>query len=315
MRNDRKKGLERARDLSLEYILSRQQPDGSWIDWDLPPGQSSIWTTAFVGTKLASLTSRLKEQASTSIDLASQWLTGRMFPDGGWGYNEEVGSDADSTALAILFLASAGKNVPESSYACLQSFQCTDGGFATFRGQPNLGSWAVSHADVTPSAVFAMMTKDGTPRANVDRGLQYVLNHKSSDGIWPSFWWTSFLYSTERSLSLIKTAGLNIDLLVTRTTLLHTRPQHPFESALLISSLLCMPDIALDQDIWPLVDELLEAQEPDGSWRSGPMLRVTRRDCLEAWKPGDPDQLYRDQNHLFTTATVLDALSKVSILL
>ncbi len=45
------------------------------------------------------------------------------------------------------------------------------------------------------------------------------------------------------------------------------------------------------------------------------MLRVTKRICLTPWKPGDPDPLFGDQNHLFTTATVIDTISKVYRLL
>ena len=315
MRSDRKKSLEHALGSSLDYLMSRQQSDGSWIDWNLPPGQSSVWTTAFVGSRLTSLPSKVKKRASISTRLASDWLNERIFLDGGWGYTEEVGSDADSTALAILFLTFEGKNIREASYACLQSFQCADGGFATFRGQPGLGSWGSSHTDVTPSAVLAMMTQHGTEKEAVDRGIEYIRKHKTSGGIWQSFWWTSFLYSTEGALSLLKAADLDIDLSATRTTLLQTRPQHPFESALLISGLLLLPDTVPDEAIWLLVDELLEGQECDGSWRSGPMLRVTRRDCLAPWKPGDPDPLFGDQNHLFTTATVVDAISKVYRLL
>lgn len=310
MHSDRTGNVERALMLSLDYILDQQGRDGSWIDWDLPPGPSSTWTTAYVGRKLTGLRSSLRSRASDSIHRASQWLNDRTFADSGWGYNEAVDSDADSTALAILFLASAKQNVREGSYACLQSFQCADGGFATFRDVPSLGYWAVSHEDVTPSAVLAMMTKYSVESETVERGLQFILNRKTSGGIWESFWWTSFLYSTETSLYLLKAAGQNIDLGATRRTLLHTRPQHPFESALLLSSLLCLSGIAADEDIWPLVDQLLQDQEADGSWQSGPMLRVTRRDCLKPWKPEDPDPLFCDQKHLFTTAMVADALSK-----
>jgi|SRR5580658_5744945 squalene cyclase len=315
MNCDGTKRLEHVLGFSLEYILSQQQQDGCWVDWKLPPGESSIWTTAFVGCKLRSLTFGLRERASVSIRLASDWLDEKMFPDSGWGYNEQVDSDADSTALAILFLASVGRNVNEACYACLRSFQCCDGGFATYRGQPGLGSWAVSHADVTPSAIFAMMTKYGAESETVDRGLEFVLNHRTSTGIWQSFWWTSFLYSTEGSLSLLKAVGLKTDLQGTLESLRDTRPQNPFEAALLVSSLLSLPRTSRDKDIWPLVDELMEDQEPDGSWRTGPMLRVSRRDCLLAYKPGDPDQVFCDQNRLFTTATVLDALSRVCSLL
>jgi hypothetical protein len=307
---ERIESLERVMGSSLEYILSRQRRDGSWGDWALPPGESSIWTTAFVGCRLRSLPVEQRERAWVSTGLAATWLEERIFSDGGWGYNEEVGSDADSTALAILFLASQGESVSEDSYECLLSFQGADGGFATYRRSMDLGSWGVSHTDVTPTAVLAMMTKYDVESTAVDRGLQFVLNHKTA-GVWQPFWWTSFLYSTEVSLSLLKEVGLHIDLRWTRETLLKATAQHAFESALLVSSLLLMPDVSLDQEIWPLVAALIEDQASDGSWRSGPMLRVTRRDCLEAWKPGDPDRLFSDQNHLFTTATVLDALSKV----
>lgn len=311
MPNTRKKNLERSLCLSVDYILSRQHADGCWIDWALPPGQSSTWTTAYVGGKLTNLGSRYQPRAANATACASQWLTSKMFADCGWGYNEQVDSDADSTALAILFLASAGRTVPDSSYSCLESFQCEDGGFATFRGRPNLGSWATSHPDVTPSAVLALTTKYATTSQSVNRGLQFVLEKRTSAGIWKSFWWTTSLYSTERSLSLFEALQLDIDLRVTRNTLLHTRPQTPFESALLLSSLLWLPDTARDQDMWPLIDQLVDDQAPDGSWSSCPMLRVTRRDCLEPWKPGDPDPLFRDQNRLFTTATVMDAFSNL----
>lgn len=315
MHSNRKRNLERALGLSVEYVLSRQHADGSWVDWNLPPGQSSTWTTAYVGNKLTGLSSHLRDRASCATAHASEWLTKNMSPDCGWGYNEQVDSDADSTALAILFLVSTGKNVPELSYACLGNFQCEDGGFATFRGRQNLGSWGVSHPDVTPSAVLALTTKYGATSQAVNRGLQFILNKRTSAGIWKSFWWTTFLYSTERSLSLFEAVRLDIDLKVTRKTLLHTRPQTPFESALLLSSLLWLPDIAKDQDVWPLVDQLIEDQAIDGSWSSPPMLRVTRRDCLDPWKPGDPDPLFRDQNCLFTTATVIDAFSNLHKLL
>jgi hypothetical protein len=315
MHSDRKKDLDRALGLSIDYILSRQHAAGNWIDWDLPPGKSSTWTTAYVGGKLTGLSPHLRRRTCEATGHASEWLNGKMSSDYGWGYNEEVDSDADSTSLAILFLASDGRMVQDSSYACLESFQCEDGGFATFRGRPGLGSWAVSHPDVTPSAVLALTTKDGARSQAVNRGLQFVLDRRTSAGIWKSFWWTTFLYSTEKSLSLFEAVRLDIDLQVTRKTLLHTRPQHPFESALLLSSLLWLPDIAKDQDVWPLVDQLICEQGADGSWSSGPMLRVTRRDCMEPWKPGDPDPLFCDQNRLFTTATVMDAFSNLYKLL
>jgi squalene cyclase len=308
MNRDRNRLLEVALRRGLDYVLERQRPDGSWVDWNLPPAQSSIWTTAFVGGKLQRLNAALKLRAAAATAAAAQWLCARVFPDAGWGYNELVASDADTTALAILFLVSAGKTIPLACYARLESFQCADGGFATYRGSPELGSWGVSHMDVTATALLALLTQRNAEDEMVTRGLRFVLNSGNAHGIWDAFWWTSGLYSTQASLTLLKNVGLNIGLPGTRETLMQLEPTNPFERALLLSSLLFFP-CARERAILDLVDQLLETQEPDGSWPSSPMLRVTRRDCFEPWKPGDADRLYCDQNRLFTTATVLEALS------
>ena len=37
----------------VQFLLSQQHSDGRWIDWQLPPGPSDQWTTAYIGTRLA----------------------------------------------------------------------------------------------------------------------------------------------------------------------------------------------------------------------------------------------------------------------
>src|ERR1700753_3596896 len=92
-------------DAGLEYILSLQALDGSWTEWKLPPGESSLWTTAFVGYKLRHLTSALAKKAPSARQRAAEWLIHAELDGGGWGYNDIVGADADSTAYGILFLS------------------------------------------------------------------------------------------------------------------------------------------------------------------------------------------------------------------
>src|SRR5260370_35156329 len=105
MSSVKKQRLGRALGLSLEYILGRQQTDGSWVDWNLPPGQSCIWTTAYVGYRLKNIPAYLRSRTQAPMRAASNWLLRNMFSDSGWGNSEETGSDADSTALAIWFLS------------------------------------------------------------------------------------------------------------------------------------------------------------------------------------------------------------------
>lgn len=302
--------LRNALESGLEYILQKQRPDGSWVDWKLPPGESSIWTTAFVGCRISRLPIHLRNQAASARAIAANWLESKMFSDHGWGYNEEVESDADSTALAIQFLASENKSIANACYRRLENFQRCDGGFSTYSDAVNLGSWAMSHADVTPAAVLAMMTRSGTTCDSRIRAIQFVRRSQTQFGLWESFWWTSPLYSTSESLSLLKSTHIEIDGTQTTVSLSQIRAQHAFESALLISSVLSLPGWPSTQRVYDLVADLLEQQQSDGSWKSGPMLRVTRRDCVEPWKSGDPDELFGDQNRLFTTATVLNSISR-----
>jgi len=238
-----------------------------------------------------------------------------VFADGGWGYSEQTGSDADSTALAILFLLAEGKTVPAACYSFLQALQGPDGGFSTYPRSGIAGSWGMSHGDVTPTVIRALLARYGRRAETTERGLDYVVKTQTSSGVWKSFWWTSFLYSTEASLALMNDIGLKMDPGQTRVTLLASVCEGAFEKALLLSSLLHLGPRQLDLETWRLIDELLNDQERDGSWRSCSILRVTRRDCFEPWRPGDSDTLFADTNRLFTTSTAIEALSRVCVLL
>jgi len=302
--------LEETIAVGLEYILSMQAEDGSWTEWALPPGSSSTWTTAYVGFKLRHLPLGLENRVSPHIAAAARWLSDNAFADCGWGYNQAAGSDADSTSYAILFLKSAGHQVPGPAYAMLGNLQCGDGGFSTYFpiGEPN--SWNVSHPDVTPIAILAMLTHPAPDRNAIQRGIEYVLREKTSLGLWNSFWWGSCLYGTAASLSLLDTAGIEMP---TSAALTQIEPTNAFEVALLTSSLLYMYRGGSQVMIRDLVEKLISQQQPDGSWPTAPILRITLRNCYEPWASGDAGQLYAEPNSLFTTATALHALKKVHV--
>lgn len=299
--------LERSIALGVDLLLSRQSVDGSWTDWDLPPGSSSTWTTAYVGYRLCSLPQHLKASAAPHVLAAANWLLANASANGGWGYNATVGPDADSTSFAILFLASAGRRAPERAYAHLASYQRPDGGFATYLPEDGFGSWTASHPDVTPVALLALLTQ-GIPDCRALRaGIDYVLRQQTPEALWHSFWWESFLYGTEASLSLLHTAGVEG---AAPSTLSRLLPTNAFETALLISSLLYLDPSGLHDVVLDLAGRLVAQQHPDGGWEAAPILRVTRRDCFEPWKSDAPGPLFSDPRRLFTTSTVLHALSR-----
>lgn len=103
---EKSQALDNSIAAGLNYVLSKQTDDGSWTEWALPPGSSATWTTAYVGYMLRNLPLKLAAVTARHIKKAAHWLSGHALPDCAWGYNEWVGPDADSTAYAILFLAS-----------------------------------------------------------------------------------------------------------------------------------------------------------------------------------------------------------------
>jgi hypothetical protein len=95
---------------------------------------------------------------------ADAWLRASEFPDGGWGYAEQTGPDADSTSLALLFLRTRGGNVTSERRLC--TYQQPDGGFSTYGQDASHGSWVQSHPDVTAIALLALLP---TPFSRTER--------------------------------------------------------------------------------------------------------------------------------------------------
>ena len=309
-----RENLERSIVAATQYILALQKDNGCWIDWKLPVGESDSWVTAYVGYKLQNIPNHLKSMIEHSENIASTWILRKQGIDAGWGYNGSVESDADSIACSILFIDSVGKRIPTNAYKRLEQFQCLDGGFCTYLTSNNTGSWRMSHPDVTPTALLALLTKyqyEEEPR--IAEGIKYILENQRADGIWNSFWWDSPLFSTTANLALLhKIKNMNIDLEKISGCLKRIRPKNSFETSLLLSSALYSDQESTDMDyVSNLTTQLLSQQLPDGSWLSEPILRLTRQDCYEPWEDVYPGSLYLDPNRLMTTATSLESLCRL----
>lgn len=307
--------LDSALSACVRYILEHQSPEGYWIDWDLPPGPCAVWTTAYIGYMLHTLPSDLAEKTRPMRHAAAQWLIANEFPGHGWGYNTLVGVDADSTAHAILFLSAEGITLPDHHYHCLEAFQCSDGGFSTYHPHDGYGSWSVPHPDVTPLAIRALLTSHrySWNHAVIRKGIEYLAKQRIASGLWNSFWWKTPLYGSYACLSLLQAAGVLEGQALTRKSLLALQPTNPFESALLLSGLMCLETQAEEPQaevLAVLISTLLNEQRSDGSWNSVPILRVVPRTCFDPWNSDNAGALYADQSRLFTSATVLGALGR-----
>ena len=301
--------LESAIRRGLRFMLANQLEDGYWSDWQLPPGASRMWTTAYVGYRLSSVPEPLSNLARLSLSRAAAWLAGVEFAEGGWGYNEEVGPDADSTALAILFLSLQGVPVRGRSYKRLRGFQGDDGGFATYTYEQSFGAWVTSHPDVTALAVPALLTRYGRIEKFITRAENYAIARIMPDGLWNSYWWNTPLYATEANLSWLARIKGSVPAATTRQTLLRIRPGNVFETALLVLSLLHLTCPPKHPVIVGWTNSLLDAQLSDSSWPSEPALRLPARDCYQPWAAREPAPVFADPRRVFTSATVIAALS------
>ncbi|MDQ1733894.1 MAG: hypothetical protein QOH56_145 [Pseudonocardiales bacterium] len=325
-------GLPRAIESCIGFLRHHQSADGSWSDWDLSPGASDSWTTAYLGCQLVAVTAPWRERTVPCTRSAAGWLKSHELETGGWGYNPRVGADADSTALAIRLQSLEGAPIRAASWRRLREFQQPDGGFATYSADDGLGSWGASTADVSASAGYALLGAnekadaqtddhadwdtdnhaDGDTGSALARTVGYLMTQRRPDGLWNSFWWSSPLYATRAALALLVAVRGRLDLTRTRHTLLGVQARNAFDGALLLDCLeLLTTGGPRCTTVASLAETLIATQLSDGSWTSVPVLRLTDRDCLRPWDRLQAGPLYADPQRLFTSATVVAALSRL----
>jgi hypothetical protein len=296
---------------AVEYLVAHQSPAGQWLDFRLPTGPSDAWVTAYVGLALARLPAAFRAPAEPALRRACAWCATVIAPDGGWGYNAFTGSDADSTAHAILFRLACGRPVPPASYDLLRSFQKQDGGVATYRLDDPGHSWGHSHPDVTPVALEALLTHLAKDHPALRAGRRYVIAAQAEGGVWSSFWWDSALYSTWANLRLLMKTRWRFDRRQCLEAILRQGPPHDaFGLALYAGCLSLLRASQADSSptLAASVAQLLRAQRTDGSWPSRPMLRLANKTCATPWAKASSGRLFADGRSLFTTATVLHCL-------
>lgn len=293
----------------LVYVLGKQGADGRWVDFALPPGPPDIWVTAYVGYSLAHVARIASDEGlNESLSRASNWLIENMRADFGWGYNNKTETDADSTAHGILFLASLGKSVDYSSFSQLMDFQKEDGGFCTYIIRHGENSWGDSHPEITATALTALLNKLEPDHEVIRKGASFVLKNRGVDGLWPSFWTETFLYSTAANLRFLSRIGKRVDAASFNVARIQTR--NCFELALAGECLMLIDYPEAKVLLESVASRIVSLQQPDGSWREAPIVRLTSTDSHTPWIDVNSGRLYVDWNRIFTTATVLRFLGQ-----
>lgn len=296
--------LHRAVERGVKMLLTSAEPGGLWKDYELPVGTSSAWVTAYVANALLDARSLLSDtgELDDACGRARNEIRARFRPGEGWGYHERVEPDADSTALAVLFLQRVGID-DSAARAALLHFRRSDGGYGTFVRTDERNAWGHTHADVLPTVLRAFEERDG----------DLVLPHRHPAGFWRSYWWHSDVYATEACLRLLSECGRRNECERSRSWLLEcATPSGAFEEALSAAALATLqPDEPVQETQTSLLLSLLESQRNDGSWPAGARLRITLPACARPWDAPSA-RLYLDGG-TFTSATVVGALARILI--
>lgn len=269
----------------LAWLAARRHPAGGWSGFALPVGPADHWVTAYV---------------AFHTGLGCEDLAALRGPHGAWGYNATTPEDADSTALAALALARAGRPVDIRRF--LASCYRDDGGVATYPpGTPPGGAWCESTVDVTPIVAECLSPPDPA------RTLAWLLGRQRPDGLWNGYWWVSPLYPT---WWVARVFGPHLPP-APRQRLLDAitgwSPTGAFEQALLV---LTRRELGLS--FAAQQDALARLQRPDGSWEPGAWLRLPDPACREPWSKLASGPCYLDHDGVFTTATALGALAETA---
>ncbi|WP_127127718.1 hypothetical protein [Pseudoflavitalea rhizosphaerae] len=297
------------------FLISQQDADGCWRDYQLEPGASEAWTTA---TVLYSLTGAQPSSVPVPIvNAAIQALLNLQRPTG-WGYNRHTATDGDSTAWACRALASLEALPGTLLAALLQNYIHENGSTRTFLLQERFGSWAGNHADVQPMIGLALLkcysSKTALQATEMTRLIFLLRNHcinSAGNGLWRSFWWASDAYAIAINLEFLQTSG-GIPVTIRQSAITWLKkeiiPQTAFEAAQLLKiALLCGSGAYLATSY---TRYLLDKQIDDGSWPPAQLLLVPKQ--FEKIQQGnDHSSAFTDKNKLMSTAMALTALKTV----
>jgi hypothetical protein len=304
---------------AVSFLKSNQYPDGKWTDFDLEVGCSTAWITAYVARAL-----HREPQAKPNVRKACDWLLTNFRQ--GWGYNERVPIDCDSTAWGILALKSAEMMLPISGSELLKQFRNSDGLYQTFSGREAGDHWGDTHLDVSVIALKALLSSDPLDVDAVFQTAECIVE-LGEKGLWQAYWWNDQMYAVAHALeslaeveSWLRREATRLDehcreIFATRITALKRiwrnkrvvsgPSSDPFEVALRLK-VAVFTDVSQDL-ISEATGVLLSLQQPDGRWHGEKKLRVTNRLVGRPWEDLNSGPLFADINDVFTTAAVIDA--------
>lgn len=322
---------------ATNFLMNERNQGGWWRDFNFHQegGRSDEWVTGYVGTALAT-------QPDAQAQQAAQWawnlLAKRRQIFEGWGYNPLAPADADSTIWAIQLAFAVGASESERVQQALNFLNQhldKNGGLSTYieklarpyvekkyqypPGSTSVEGWCSAHSCV--SAAAANLKDFG------EKTLDFLRQTQRSDGSWQGYWWQDDEYTTAlatKALARKKNTQDNrrVQLAIKWATK-RIKPNgavysnvhgndSPFATALCVQ-ILNLADGKHEREtlLNQALKWLIQNQSSDGSWESSAMFRLPKPGNVNPNNP--PCNNFPDDKRLFTTATVLAALSGIKL--
>jgi hypothetical protein len=317
------------------FLLDNRDAKGWWRDFGSLLGESDEWATgsdewvtAYTATAIASIPTRLAYQAARQ---AWTLLCNRRQNSEGWGYNDQLPVDMDSTSWGLRLagaLKKASSKRAQSAQHFLRRHIDAEGGLATFSpefcpqrpvySRPSIEGWCRVHTCVTAAA--AVEDYGEKPR-------NYLRNHQAKDGSWAGYWWCDDEYPTTLAAEALATYGREEDKRRIKSAgkwvLNKFNPNgaifskaHAGDSAFATACGLRILMLAGNHSgshdsIIRTVNWLIGRQNKKGYWPRSARLRVPPPYAMKPEKNTREMFVVLDHKRIFTTATVLTALESV----
>ncbi|WP_157634823.1 hypothetical protein [Spirosoma panaciterrae] len=322
-----KKSVNEAIDSAFVYLKSAIDR-GIWSDFITSAGSGDTWISAYVGYLLA----------ESNVDNQLLQTVLEKLPING-SFNDSVLQDGDSTNFLTGLYWKLTQTIPDSLQESWLSFKKEKGGWITYHDEEGLRSrlrlasqtsvvgWLSEHDCVSAAAAYIL--SDIPFLEDVYESTCRYLTRQLINANLRSYWWTSDLYALSFSaLAFAKRPfylpyGRQIGYRIAQLQHADGYWVNPamdkpnaFYTAIALKALMATDRLTYQSAIQCGIQWLLMNQTTDGSWQTGPILRIPATDVLQPetiqrWRISSfgVNTLVDDHNRIFTTSTVFNVLS------
>jgi squalene-hopene/tetraprenyl-beta-curcumene cyclase len=252
---------------ALRWLLDSQHRDGTWRFCASDVWDTTLTMRAFQGLPLFD---------TRCWHGAVEFLLGVQNDDGGWPFKSSVESDNDTTAAAVIALASAGMSDPvRRALTYLSERQTGDGLWRTwqFRDDPPV-------EDVVAHVVTALRSHSDSHHVPLAAAQRWLAERRSDRGRWTASWYRGLPYATSevsQALSdrpLVETAAKELAEVQNADG---GWPAEPGEASTPSNTGLALATMlrggVRDRRMWQgAVDYLLLSHRGDGTWPGQPEM-------------------------------------------